>query len=83
MEKHFSDGTEPTILPHFQDTYPTADQIQPVRACRGTACQQGRKLCPHPEECLEEVNTRLGCMLLIAGCAALWALIIAVVWALW
>lgn len=68
---------------HFQDTYPTADQIQPMRACRGTGCQQGRKLCPHPEECLDDVDRRLGCITVVALCAGLWLLIILAAWALW
>ena len=37
MEKHYTDGTEPTILPH-------------VRCCTGP-CDQGRKPCPAPDAC--------------------------------
>lgn len=37
MEKHYDDGTEPTILPHYA-------------RCAGP-CQQGRALCPCPESC--------------------------------
>jgi hypothetical protein len=37
MEKHYTDGTEPTILPH-------------VRCCSGP-CEQGRKPCPAPDAC--------------------------------
>ncbi len=43
MEKHYQDGTEPTILPHvkgdFVDTYPTG------RWCCDNKCEQGR-FCP-------------------------------------
>lgn len=81
MEKHYADGTEPTVLPHFHDTYP-AEEIKPVRACRGSGCQQGRKLCPHPEECLADVDRRMGCRMVVALAAAFWGLIILVVWGL-
>ena len=37
MERHFDDGTEPTILPHFT-------------RCTGP-CQQGRVACPCPVSC--------------------------------
>ena len=37
MERHYQDGTEPTILPH-------------QARCAGP-CQQGRALCPCPELC--------------------------------
>lgn len=39
MERHFEDGTEPTILPH-------------LRGCTGP-CQQGRVACQRPE-CAEQ-----------------------------
>ena len=43
MERHYDDGTEPTILPH-------------MRCCNGP-CQQGRKPCPAPDACeLQEVE---------------------------
>ena len=48
MERHFQDGTEPTILPH-------------LRGCTGP-CQQGRVACHRPECCdetLEESVFRL------------------------
>ena len=38
MERHFDDGTEPTILPHIS------------RCCTGP-CQQGRAACPCPQSC--------------------------------
>lgn len=41
MEKHYDDGTEPTIMPHMHCTGP---------------CEQGRKPCPAPDAC-ERVNT--------------------------
>ena len=37
MERHFDDGTEPTILPHFT-------------RCTGP-CEQGRVACPCPVSC--------------------------------
>lgn len=37
MERHFTDGTEPTILPHYS-------------VCGGS-CNQGREPCPHPLAC--------------------------------
>jgi hypothetical protein len=36
-EHYFTDGTEPTILPHMQ-------------CCQGP-CEQGRKACPTPQAC--------------------------------
>lgn len=36
MERHYTDGTEPTIMPHMH--------------CNGP-CEQGRKPCPAPEAC--------------------------------
>jgi hypothetical protein len=44
MEKHYTDGTEPTILPHIH--------------CSGP-CEQGRKPCPAPDAC-ERVDTSGG-----------------------
>lgn len=41
MEKHYTDGTEPTIMPHMH--------------CHGP-CEQGRKPCPAPAAC-ERVDT--------------------------
>lgn len=40
MEKHYDDGTEPTVLPHF---------------CNGP-CRQGRDKCPCPEVCESPEN---------------------------
>ena len=40
MERHFDDGTEPTILPHYS-------------RCTGP-CDQGRKPCPCPISCETE-----------------------------
>ena len=37
MERHYQDGTEPTILPH-------------LGGCTGP-CQQGRVACPCPQSC--------------------------------
>lgn len=37
MERHYDDGTEPTILPHMR--------------CCGGPCNQGRKPCPAPDAC--------------------------------
>jgi hypothetical protein len=36
MERHYPDGTEPDVLPHW--------------SCHGP-CQQGRLRCPTPEAC--------------------------------
>lgn len=46
MEREYRDGTEPTVLPHFDQR-----DIHPMRVCRGFGCLQGRKVCPHPEHC--------------------------------
>ena len=70
MEKYYSDGTEPDILPHFG-------------VCQGVGCQQGRKPCPHPEDCMLEEDRRLGCVVVVALGAALWLLIFLAAWALW
>ena len=50
-EKYFKDGTEPTILPHFADTYPSG-----YPGCNGD-CNQGRR-CPAraPAEAATEVG---------------------------
>ena len=37
MERHYDDGTKPTVLPHMR--------------CCGGPCQQGRKPCPTPDAC--------------------------------
>jgi hypothetical protein len=37
MERHYTNGTEPDVLPHYS-------------RCTGP-CDQGRKLCPTPEAC--------------------------------
>jgi hypothetical protein len=42
MERHFEDGTEPTILPHFG-------------GCTGP-CQQGRVACPRPQSCEQALD---------------------------
>lgn len=41
MEHHYTDGTEPTVMPHMH--------------CHGP-CEQGRKPCPAPHAC-ERVDT--------------------------
>ena len=51
--------------------------------CCGNGCQQGRKPCPHPEECMIEADRRLGCLIGVALGAALWLLIGLAAWALW
>jgi hypothetical protein len=51
------------------------------RCCHGD-CHQGRRQCPHPEVCLERTDARLGCFMIVGISAALWTLIILVVWAL-
>lgn len=64
MERHYTDGTEPTILPHIQ--------------CSGP-CDQGRIPCPTPEACevrepdfygREHLKETLTDALLTAGVAA-------------
>lgn len=42
MERHFTDGTEPTILPHYT-------------RCTGP-CMQGRVTCPCPMSCQIEAE---------------------------
>jgi hypothetical protein len=50
-EHYFTDGTEPTILPHMP-------------CCKGP-CQQGRKACPTPQACeLDDDNDVIGSMAL-------------------
>jgi len=42
MERHYSNGTEPDVLPHWE--------------CHGP-CHQGRVPCPTPEACERPDNT--------------------------
>jgi hypothetical protein len=68
MERHYQDGTEPTILPHFG-------------GCTGP-CQQGRAACPCPESCeaaLDESSLRLAGKAFLAIVLA--GVVIAVGWA--
>ena len=53
MERHYTDGTEPTSLPHLDPRY---------RICRGFSCYQGRQVCQTPEHCTlaAEASTELG-----------------------
>lgn len=48
MERYYTDGTEPTSLPHFDQKH-----VLPV-VCRGWSCQQGRLPCATPSECVLE-----------------------------
>lgn len=50
-----------------------------IPGCMG-ACNQGRKPCAHPEECLPDRPplTRSGCLVMIAGVILTWAIIAAV-----
>lgn len=48
MERHYTDGTEPTVLPHMDQKH-----VLPV-VCRGWSCQQGRVPCQTPQECVLE-----------------------------
>jgi hypothetical protein len=62
-ERYYDDGTEPTVLPHLNQR----------QVCRGVGCQQGRKVCPHPDEC-EDDSTGLEraavFLVVMASCAA-------------
>ena len=53
MERHYTDGTEPTVLPHMDPR---------LRICRGFSCYQGRQVCQTPEHCTlaAEASTELG-----------------------
>jgi len=44
MERHYTNGTEPDVLPHYS-------------RCTGGPCDQGRKLCPTPEACCVASDT--------------------------
>ena len=46
MERHYTDGTEPTVMPHLDQR-----NVLPV-VCRGFSCQQGRLPCQTPNECV-------------------------------
>lgn len=46
MERHYTDGTEPTVMPHLDQQH-----VLPV-VCRGFSCQQGRLPCQTPHECV-------------------------------
>lgn len=43
MERHYTDGTEPDVLPHYS------------RRCTGP-CMQGRVTCPSPTACQIEAE---------------------------
>ena len=51
VERHYTNGTEPDVLPHFSDTYPA-----PMECCSGN-CDQGRR-CPARQAA--EAATELG-----------------------
>ena len=71
MERHYDDGTEPTILPH-------------LCGCVGP-CAQGRQACPHPDACLlpvQEDSTpldRTGAFLLVLSIFAGWVAVLGLV----
>ena len=48
MQRHYTDGTEPTVMPHLDQR-----NVLPV-VCRGWSCQQGRLPCATPNECVLE-----------------------------
>lgn len=67
MERHYDDGTEPTIMPHMHCTGP---------------CEQGRKPCPAPDACErvctddDGINTLGAIFIAVLACAVI-ALLVA------
>jgi hypothetical protein len=53
--------------------------IQPLPGCRGD-CQQGRRPCLSPEECMPDSPplTRNGCLIAVAMVLGSWAIVFAI-----